>query len=272
MNKKCIACGGNFRLIGESAGVEIYKCVHCGLGVTSDMDGKKFSQYHRDWVYVKREKQFKNIFQKRADAIQHFASVGSALEVGSSTGILLFLLKQKGWEVRGIEPSRTAANLAKKRGIPTVALPFEKATLVGKKYDVVIFNHTLEHMHNPLTVLKKARSLLSRGGILFIDVPNFASLAARVAGVSWKYILPNEHQWHFTPSSLFNLLKRTGFVPVWWEAHSGIWGYAHPWREVQESFIGGKKRFFTNLLTLLPTWVLTKLKAGTGLTIVAQKA
>lgn len=271
MDKKCIACGGRLSLIGESAGVEIYKCVHCGLGVTSGAGSKKPGQYHRDWVYAKREKQFRNIFQKRADIIQRFGQKGNVLEIGSSTGILSSLLKQQGWDVAGIEPSREAASMANKRGVPTTVLPFERAKLANKKYDVLIFNHTLEHMTNPLTILKKARSILGAGGILFIDVPNFASLAARVAGVSWKYILPNEHLWHFTPSALFNLLNKAGFSPLWWEAHSGVWGYANPWREIWESLITGKKRFFWNMVTFLPTWILTKLKVGTGLTVVARK-
>lgn len=272
MDTKCIACGGNLRLFGQSGGKSIYKCVRCGLGVTSGTSSKMADQYHRDWVYAEREDQFRNIFQKRADIIQRFGRKGNVLEIGSSTGILLSLLKQQGWDVAGIEPSREAASMAKKRGVPTTILPFERAKLTNKKYDVVIFNHTLEHMTNPLTILKKARSILGAGGILFIDVPNFASLSARVSGVSWKYILPNEHLWHFTPSSLFNLLKKCGFAPIYWEADSGIWGYAHPWREVWESLISGKKRFFSNILTLFPTWILTKLKAGTGLTVVAQKA
>lgn len=271
MDKKCIACGGSFRLIGKSAGVEIYKCVYCGLGVTSGAGDKKPGQYHRDWVYAKREKQFRNIFQKRADIVQRFGQKGNVLEIGSSTGILLSLLKQQGWDVAGIEPSREAASMAKKRGVPTTVLPFERAKLTNKKYDVVIFNHTLEHMTNPLTILKKARSMIKAGGILFIDVPNFASLGARVAGVSWKYILPNEHIWHFTPSALFNLLNKADFRVVWWEARSGVWDYASPIQEIWDSFSSLKFRFFNDILTAIPSWLATKAKLGTSLSVIAIK-
>lgn len=272
MVKRCIACGAKLKVFGETPSATIYRCTRCGLGVTSGPARTQTRQYHRDWVYAKREKQFKNIFEKRARIVQGFAARGEVLEVGSSTGILLSLLKQKGWGVYGIEPSQTAATLAKKRGIPTIVSEFEKARMVGKKYDVVIFNHTLEHMRNPLVALRKARSLLKSRGIIFVDAPNFASFSARIAGPSWKYILPDEHLWHFTASSLFNLLNKTGFSPLWWEAHSGIWGYAHPWQEIWESLSGGKKRFFTNVLTLLPTWLITKVGVGTGLSVVARKA
>lgn len=257
-------------MFGQSSDIDIYRCVRCGLGVTSGIAATT-SAYHRDWVYKEREAQFRNIFQKRVGIIEKFAERGRALEVGSSTGVLLSLLKERGWNVAGVEPSKEAASVAKKRGIPTIVLPFERVRVTGEKYDVVIFNHTLEHMINPLTILKKAGSILKTGGTLFIDVPNFASLAARVAGASWKYILPNEHRWHFTPSALFNLLNKSGFSPVWWEAHSGVWGYANPAREVWESLSGGKMRFFTNMLTLLPAWIITKLGVGTGLTIIAKK-
>lgn len=270
MINKCIACGKGMRLFGQMSSAKIFKCTSCGLGKTESRL-QLTDQYHRDWIYWEREKQFGNIFQKRVGIIEKFAKKGKALEIGSSTGILLSLLKRDGWDVEGVEPSPQAAAVSEKRKVSTIVSTFEKAKLGRGKYDVVIFNHTLEHMVNPAAVLKKARTVLKPDGVLFLDVPNFASLSARFSGSSWKYILPEEHFWHFTPSSLFNLLNRAGFTVVYWEAHSGIWGYAHPWREVWESFAGGKKRFFLNVLTFLPTWILTKLKAGTGLTVVAQK-
>lgn len=277
MGKNCIACGKKLKLLGKTGEWNILQCQICGLGVTQGQG--EFTQYansceasyHRDPVYIKENIQFTNIFEKRVNIISKFKSVGKILEIGSSTGLLLLLLKENGWEVLGIDPSRSSVGEARRRGIPTLNTTFEQANLPPKSFDVIVFNHVLEHMANPPKVLKKANKLLKKGGIIFIDVPNFASLSARMSGVGWRYILPKEHRWHFTPTALFMLLEKSGFIPAYWEAHSGIWGYGNPMRELLESFKGRKKRFFWNILTVMPTWILTQLKSGTGLNVVAQK-
>lgn len=269
--KSCIACNSNLKFLGENQGVAIYQCPDCGLGATAG-EQEEYEAYHRDPVYITEREQFSNIFQKRVDIISRFMKKGKVLEVGSSAGNLLVLLKRRGWEVQGVEPSGSAAKEAEKRAISTLNTTFEEAEFKEGEFDLVIFNHVLEHMEDPKEVLKKVNRILRKGGRVLIDVPNFASLTARVGGAGWRYILPREHRWHFTPTSLFVLLEKAGFAPIYWEAHSGIWGYGKPLAEVVQALKGRKKRFFWDTLTALPTFVLTKLKAGTGLTVVAQKA
>lgn len=268
------------RLLGENGGAFIFQCTKCGLGKTEGEFPKEFYfdknklvyfAYHRDPVYVENKEQFKNIFDKRADIISRFKTKGKALEAGSSTGLLLSLLKDKGWEVLGIEPSQSGASVAIEHGVPTLNTTFELVNLPQRSFDLIIFNHVLEHMENPVLILRKAHKILRKDGLSLIDVPNFASLSARLSGPTWRYILPREHRWHFTPTSLFLLLEKSGFMPVYWEAHSGIWGYGNPLKEIIESFRGRKKRFIWNILTLVPTFILTKFKSGTGLTVIAQK-
>lgn len=270
--QNCIACSSSIKLLGAAQSKQIFVCPKCGLGATFGPGRKtQYHDYHRDKVYIKATDQFRNIFQKRLDIISKIGSKGKVLEIGSSTGLFLSLMHEKGWEVLGIEPSATSSAVARRRDIPVLNTTFELANLKIASFDVMIFNHVLEHMESPIEVLRKARKLLRKDGIIFIDVPNFASLTARVRKTGWKYLLPKEHRWHFTPTSLFLLLEKTGFAPVYWEAHSGIWGYGSPYLELWQSFKGIKKRFISNILTALPTWFLTKLKVGTGLTVVAQK-
>ena len=270
--QKCIACSGKLNLLGSTQDKQIFVCPKCGLGTTVGIFKKEqYHDYHRDKTYIRAADQFKNIFQKRLDIISKIGGKGKVLEVGSSTGLFLSLLKDNGWEVLGIEPSVTSSAIARKQDLPVLNTTFELANLKANSFDVIIFNHVLEHMVNPTQTIKKARKLLKKDGIIFIDVPNFASLAARIQKAGWKYLLPKEHRWHFTPTSLFLLLEKSGFAPVYWEAHSGIWGYGSPYLELWQSFKGLKKRFIWNVVSALPSWFLTKLKAGTGLTVVAQK-
>src|SRR3989344_659844 len=147
---------------------------------------------------------------------------------------------------------------------------FENAK-IKEKFDVVILNHVLEHLEQPEKVLQKIHSLLNKRGIIAINVPNAGSLSAKIYGASWKYVLPDEHLWQFTEKALKSLLEKNGFSVLSWEAKSGIWEFDNPILELWQSFFGIKKRFLTNIITALPTLIVTKLKLGTGLSVIAIK-
>ena len=226
--------------------------------------------YHRDDVYIQNERLFRNIFKATLKKILKYKKKGSVLEVGSSTGLLLTLFLDVGWEVTGVEPSKKSVEYAKNHGIRTINKTFEKADIDGK-YDVVIFNHVLEHLKDPEEVLKKAYGLLKDDGILVINVPNAGSLSARVYKNNWKYLLPEEHLWQFTPGSLKELLNKQKFSILEWEAKSGIWEFDNPLAELVSSLMGFKKRFFENFLTAIPAWFISQTKLGTGLSMIAKK-
>jgi len=226
--------------------------------------------YHRDKVYLKNQELFENIFKVTVKKVLKHKKKGKVLEIGSSTGTLLNLFRKDGWVVQGVEPSDMSAAYAIKIGIPTIKEKFEKAK-ISKKFNVVILNHVLEHMENPEEVLKKVHKILNNNGLIVVNVPNAGSLSSRIYGKSWKYVLPNEHLWQFTPQSLISLLKKSGFSALSWEAKSGIWEFDNPLLELWQSLVGLKKRFFENLLTAIPSCFISKLNLGTGLSVVAQK-
>ncbi|MBI4058748.1 class I SAM-dependent methyltransferase [Candidatus Microgenomates bacterium] len=272
--QNCLACGRKLTLLGKNKGASIFKCLKCGLGVTQSVRQENYQTYHRDPVYLTSQKQFRNIFSKRMQILSEFRDAnynGKALEVGSSTGLILSLLKESGWEVLGIEPSHTAASNAREKGIATLNTTFENAKLPPRSFDLVIFNHVLEHLTDPVKTLQKTNKVLRKKGLVFIDVPNFASFSARVERETWRYILPKEHLWHFTPTALFMLLQKAGFKVLYWETHSGIWDYGNPLQELWESLTTFKKRFFVNIITLIPSLISSKMGAGSGLTVVAEK-
>lgn len=269
--ESCVVCGTQTKFWGQVGEYQIFVCSTCGLGVTKNPNIQTDS-YHRDEVYQQESSQFKNIFQRRVNLIESLnLKTGKVLEVGSSTGLFLSLLKAKGWDVTGVEISTEAAKYAQERGVPTIQDPIEKLNLPQASFDLVIINHTLEHLQNPKNVLGKLNSLLKVGGVLLIDVPNFGSVSSKLWKTSWHALLPEEHIWHFTYTSLSKLLQPSGFKILLRTSPSGIWDYGNPLLEMFQSLIGMKKRFFVNMFTLIPNLIVTKLKSGSGLTILAQK-
>src|SRR5579859_5368801 len=120
------------------------------------MDYKK---YHRDKTYQENDSHFKNIFRKRVNIVLKYIKKGRVLDVGASTGAMLDIFKEKGFETWGVEPS-LSSSIAKKKGHKIIFNYFEKAKLPSDYFDAVIMNHTLEHLNNPVAILVKIHKLL----------------------------------------------------------------------------------------------------------------
>lgn len=264
----CPICSGKMTVFGKKDNYIIYKCSICGFGLTSGTKLQK-GDYHRDDTYKDEEKLFKNIFSKRSKIVNKLIKPGKVLEIGCSTGILLSMLKEKGWEVTGVELSKKSAEIAISKDIPVLTLPFEKINF-KEKFDLVILNHTLEHLEKPKEVIEKIKKILNPKGYLYIDVPNFGGISAKAMKTKWPLLLPDEHLWHFSEKSLEKLLGKD-FKILYRNKSSGVWDYGKPFKGQLQSLIGRKKRFFKEFTTSVPSLVVSKLGKGADLMIVARK-
>jgi SAM-dependent methyltransferase len=140
---------------------------------------------------------------------------GRLLDVGSGRGDLGVLLRREGWRVTGIEPSETACEEARTRGVGTEQGTLETvAPRLEGRFDGVVFQHSLEHVVEPAEDLLLARALLADGGLLLVSVPNFDSWQSRRFRTSWFHLDLPRHRSHFSPQGLETLLRRTGFASV----------------------------------------------------------
>ena len=90
------------------------------------------------------------------------------LDIGCGPGVLLGQLKDAGYEVFGIEPSKSACKRLEEKGIPHWEGFFEDYQ--GKEvYDVAIQSEYLEHVHDPQAHFDKALDMAHR---LLITVPH----------------------------------------------------------------------------------------------------
>jgi len=70
---------------------------------------------------------------------------------------------------------------------------------LARKADVVFAIGVWEHVRRPDIFAKNVLSLLNPGGLLYVETPNYGSLARRVMGERWPYFLPGEHLCMPTP-------------------------------------------------------------------------
>jgi hypothetical protein len=91
-------------------------------------------------------------------------------------------------------------------------------SLAEGSLDLVTLWDVIEHTSNPAKVLTRAWELLIPGGVLALTYPDYGSLAARVLGKSWPFLL-TVHLYYFVPETMKKLLTRTGFEPLRFRPH-----------------------------------------------------
>jgi SAM-dependent methyltransferase len=141
-------------------------------------------------------------------------SPGRLLDVGAGRGDLGVVLAKEGWNVTGLEPSPEACEQGRRRGVRMVQGTLDSADRdeLGTGYDIVVFQHALEHVAEPRDDLLRAYELLRPGGLLFVTLPNFGSWQSRRFGDAWFHLDLPRHRSHFTAIGLERALRASGFV------------------------------------------------------------
>ncbi|KQO53255.1 class I SAM-dependent methyltransferase [Methylobacterium sp. Leaf85] len=117
-------------------------------------------------------------------AFEPFFRTGRLLELGSFRGDFTRRLTPFFADVTCVEASGEAIDAARKRLNPSVSFvhaTFAEAAL-SVRYDTVILTHVLEHLDDPVGVLRRVNDeWLSDGGRLFIACPNANAPSRQIA-------------------------------------------------------------------------------------------
>ena len=132
------------------------------------------------------------------------------LEVGAATGDVLAYAAKKGARAVGLEPNAHLYCHAQKYHRSVLNVSFENYQS-DHHFDIISFSHVLEHMPAISNILKKASTMVSKNGLLYIEVP----LAPRPDEMDkeklYKY-LNTPHLINFSGDSLTRLLAQRGFM------------------------------------------------------------
>ena len=122
-----------------------------------------------------------------------------ALDVGCGRGDLAAVLVERGWRVTGVEPSADACAVRGSRGVDARQGTLADVELEPGAYAGAVFQHSLEHVTDPVADLRLVRGRAAPGGVVSITVPNFGSWQARRFGSRWFHLDLPRHRVHFTP-------------------------------------------------------------------------
>lgn len=209
-------------------GFHLCRCPECGLQFQSprlsfdDLADKVYTEEYcpgheesaNETAYARQVKNFESLIGKK----------GGVLDVGCGNGSFLVYAKQNGWETFGadIRLSPETASLT----CPLFEGRLTDIDFCGRGFDVIRFNHVLEHLQNPLIELARCRELLNPGGIVFVGVPNISGVSPGIKNLQsrlglkkklWRHYAATHHLYFFTPSTLRRMIDEAGFAVRFWE-------------------------------------------------------
>jgi SAM-dependent methyltransferase len=129
---------------------------------------------------------------------------GKILDIGCAGGGFLRLLRERGWDVHGMDLSDSAGN---DYNIDIKYGSLEKLNLPSQSFDVVTAWAVLEHLHDPMSYFKEAFRLLKSSGRFIFLVPNVNSLWSRLG---YSDDIPR-HQYFYSEKTIKQYAKTCGF-------------------------------------------------------------
>lgn len=240
-------------------GWDIVKCTSCGLAFVNPqptpdaLDDYYFGSYHRAKCVLCNQARTEltdedhTAANKLTTLIRQFnPSASEVCDVGCSFGYLLAALSQRGFRVKGYEPSAPVSAFAREvLGLDVVQGEFRA---LSHSFDVVTMIHVLEHVPDPGRVVHDFALSLREGGLLIVVVPNMGSLNDRFFGRHCSWVTPPAHLLYFSSDSLSTLLKRYKLMPV--HMHTELGRGANFYRGLGLAIMSatGRKREIRNLI------------------------
>lgn len=153
------------------------------------------------------------IARVRAFAGAHFAEQRPIrlLDVGAGLGVFPHVVKQAGWSCTAIDPDpRAVEHMRSRVGVEAVCGDFMEVDELGR-FDVITFNKVLEHVADPVAMLRRAHEFLAPGGFVYVEVPD-GEMAASEGPNREEFFIEHLHVFSF--ESLVMLANRADFIPV----------------------------------------------------------
>jgi SAM-dependent methyltransferase len=145
----------------------------------------------------------------------------TVLEVGCQDGWLANRLAARGFDVVGVDFSTGPLEIARRHGAETGAQFIEMPAtevgdvdgrLAGMTFDVVICNEVLEHVLNPVKLIRDLRARLRPGGTLILTTPLGSWLRGMQFDWAPKWNAMRDHLSAWTVASLRFQVEATGLA------------------------------------------------------------
>lgn len=136
------------------------------------------------------------------------------LDCGCAMGFFMEQAQRLGYDAYGIDVSKYAVEKGKEQfGDKIKAGPVEKTGQLFKnrKFDVITMFDLIEHLKDPITVLKSLRNSLNKNGVIVLQTGDTSSRWSRHQGKNWHFFAPPQHLHFFNRKTIKDLLDKSGY-------------------------------------------------------------
>jgi SAM-dependent methyltransferase len=244
-NHPCALCGEDnpdrFRVWFDSY-IKLYRCQTCDFIAQFPGPGKNtiissyehyfsldFTKSRQKFMYPKRRR----VLQDIADRIQILKPKAKILDVGCGDGHFLYLCSKLGMNVSGVEYDRQLSAYAGKIAQADVKQgEYTQEVYPKNSFDVITFIQVVEHLSDPIKILKIAHDHLRPGGLIVLEIPSISAphfLAYRLTGIK-RFVNPPAgiidcHFGYYSPKTIQILTQKSGFETV--SSVTGRWHFKY---------------------------------------------
>lgn len=151
--------------------------------------------------------------KKRLSFYRHLIpGAANVLDIGCGDGHYLDNLVQiTGWTITGIEFKKEIAVRGIKQGRNILVGTFEEIEFHDNYFDLIIMNHLIEHVRDPIKLLEKAKLKLKADGYIIGELPNVESWDFQCFRKFWGGLHVPRHLHNFSPQALRLTAAAAGF-------------------------------------------------------------
>jgi SAM-dependent methyltransferase len=253
----CPFCGAGERATEKvERGFPVVRCLGCGFCYVSPRPSQAalvcdYQDYlPDDWAGIDAWRRMMEPCERAAAALvearvpplarwsgEPVAAPGRArlLDVGCGYGFFLARMRERGYDARGVEPGETGARFARERlGLDVRSALLEEHPFPEGGFDVVTAFYVIEHVWDPLDLLRRVRAHLRPGGLLLLRYPDSRPVARLLSAVGLDRVPIYDAPFHlsaFDPGSIERFVRKAGFRDV----EHAIGGHTLPPRAIERA-------------------------------------
>ena len=149
---------------------------------------------------------------------------GKFLELGAGSGEMLSQFKDLGFNTEGLDLDLKAVKRAKQKGLKIYHGDIFSRNFKENTYDVIFSSHFIEHVPDPIKVMKESLRILKKDGVFIAITPNISSFLHRCLKSKWLNLDPPRHLHMFNADQLIKLMHHAGYKNI--EVKSGNYSAA----------------------------------------------
>jgi 2-polyprenyl-3-methyl-5-hydroxy-6-metoxy-1,4-benzoquinol methylase len=139
---------------------------------------------------------------------------GRLLDVGCGNGETLRVLRDLGWNAEGIDFDPVTVERARSKMLNVRLGTLREQRYDNDSFDAIVMCHVIEHVHDPLDLVRECQRILKPGGRLVVLTPNVDSWGHRRFHRAWLFLDPPRHLHLFNLSTLRALAAKANLETV----------------------------------------------------------